>query len=236
MIFTTGLFRKCYGWLVYIRNTMASINILTFGNLREAQAALVAIYPALGPLVTAVQAPDLAPAPHEPFQHLVQAIIHQQVSMAAGRTIMNRLLHLLDDRLEPAVVLATDPDVLKSIGLSRQKLSYLISLASHVQEAPEVYASLPALPDDEIIAHLTAVKGIGLWSAQMYLMFQLWRADVWPWQDLGVQHGVRLLRGLDELPSKAEMLAFAAPCTGYRSLLAWYMWRLKEAPQHLVTS
>jgi len=202
------------------------------GNLAAAQEALLKVYPELGPLVTAAPAPDCAATPHEPFQHLVQAVIHQQISMAAGRTVMDRLLTLVVGMLTPEVILDTAPEILRSIGLSRQKQGYLHSLAQHFHDQPELYASLPSLSNEDIIKHLTTIKGIGVWSAEMYLIFQLWRADVWPVQDLGVQHGVQLFLGLpkNEKPNKATMLSFGERCAGNRTLLAWYMWRLTQFP------
>ena len=125
----------------------------------------------------------------------------------------------------PEEVLADDPEELRAaIGLSRAKVSFLRSLAEHVASGELDLEHVSTLPDDELIRELTAVKGIGDWSAHMFLMFQLQRPDVLAWGDLGVRKGVQLSYGLEELPHRTELEAIAEPWSPYRSAGCRLMW------------
>jgi DNA-3-methyladenine glycosylase II len=189
---------------------------------------LVLLYPKLDRLVTIFGLPDVTEADHSttPFVSLATAIVHQQISTAAATTITNRLWARLDDKLTPIAVHHIDEEALKEIGLSKQKRCYLKDLALHFLTNPALETELHQLPDSEIINVLVPIKGIGVWTVQMYLIFQLWRPDVWPVDDLGIQRGVMKYMELEAMPNKKQILAFAEPGSGIRTLLAWYMWRL----------
>jgi len=191
---------------------------------------LLTIYPEIDHLVTIFGLPDVKSADHiltiSPFVALATAIVHQQISTAAATTITNRLWVRLDDKLTPNAVHIIEDEALREIGLSKQKRSYLKDLASHFLTNPTLETDLHHLPDDEIIKTLVPIKGIGVWTVQMYLIFQLWRPDVWPIDDLGIQRGVMRYSKKETMLNKKEMIEFSKPAEGIRSLLAWYMWRL----------
>lgn len=213
---------------------------LTLETLVVAQQQLVKTFPALVRLVEEVKSPPIAPPVPDPspglaaFQELVQAIIHQQLSIKAGATITGRLIDLVQGRVEPAILLEQDTTGLRAIGLSGQKVGYIKSLAEHVLADEEGFDRLYQLPDAEVIKKLTAVKGIGEWTAQMYLIFQLWRPDVWPTKDLGVVKGAAVLMGLDQNPTEQALQQLAEPMAGHRTVMAWYMWRLYQHPELLL--
>jgi DNA-3-methyladenine glycosylase II len=165
------------------------------------------------------------------FDALVRSIVYQQLSGKAASTIHGRVLQLFDpDAPLPAQILKTDHDTLRSAGLSNQKASYLRNLAEHSVNGSLPVESLHELTDEEIIAALTQVKGIGRWSAQMFLMFRLGRPDVLPDLDLGVQKGIQIAYRMRKLPSPRKVLETGAKWTPYRSMGSWYMWRVLEMP------
>jgi DNA-3-methyladenine glycosylase II len=158
---------------------------------------------------------------------LVRAIVGQQLSVLAARAIYGRLIDRFGERPPtPAEILADDPEELKAAaGLSRAKVSYLRSLAEHVISGELELTRLDELGDDDVIAELTAVKGLGMWSAQMFLMFQLGRPDVLPVGDLGIRRAIERAYGLDALPEAAAMEEIAEPWRPYRTLACRYLWR-----------
>jgi DNA-3-methyladenine glycosylase II len=157
----------------------------------------------------------------------VRAIVGQQLSVAAARAIYGRLLARFDDRPPtPSEILADDPEALRAAaGLSRAKVSFLRSLAEHVLSGELELERLDDLPDEEVIAELTAVKGIGMWSAHMFLMFHLDRPDVLPVGDLGIRRAMERAYQLPELPLAPEMERIAEPWRPYRTLACRYLWR-----------
>ena len=157
----------------------------------------------------------------------MRAIVGQQLSVLAARAIYGRLLARFSDRPPtPAEILADDPEELRAAaGLSRAKVSYLRSLAEHVISGELELERLDELGDEEVIAELTAVKGIGLWSAQMFLMFQLDRPDVLPVGDLGIRRAIERAYELPELPLAPQMEQIAEPWRPYRTLACRYLWR-----------
>lgn len=165
------------------------------------------------------------------FDHIVRAIIYQQLSGLAARTIHTRFRELYGGRTPtPQELLATPDERLRSVGLSRQKLSYLKDLAARVSAAEVPLETLHELPDDEVVAALTRVKGIGRWTAQMFLMFRLGRPDVLPDLDLGIQKGIKLAYGLRKLPTPKQVLKIGARWEPYRTVASWYLWRSLEHP------
>lgn len=156
---------------------------------------------------------------------LVRSIIGQQVSVHAARAIYGRLTARFGDRPpSPAEILAEDPEELRSVGLSRAKAAYLRSLAEHVISGELELARLDDLPDERVVEELVAVKGLGVWTAQMFLMFQLERPDVLPTGDLGIRRAVERAYRLPELAHAAEIEAIAEPWRPYRTLACRYLW------------
>ncbi len=169
------------------------------------------------------------PADH--YGALVRSIVGQQLSVKAAASIYARLIERFGGRPPtPAEVLADDPDELRAAaGLSRAKVSFLRSLAEHVTDGSLELEALDRLPDEQAIAELVAVKGLGTWSAHMFLMFHLQRPDVLPVGDLGIRRAVMNVYGLDELPGNAELEAIGEPWRPYRTLACLYLWRSLDA-------
>ena len=166
------------------------------------------------------------------FAMLVSAIVGQQVSGAAARTIYGRLCETLGGGAPTAeAVLAASDDALRAAGLSRQKLSYLRDLAEKVDRKQVRLQGLGRLEDEAIVEHLTQVRGIGRWTVEMFLMFVLNRPDVLPVDDLGSQKVFVHVYGLRKMaPTPARMRQLAAPWQPYRTVGAWYLWRCLEEP------
>ncbi|HET8978947.1 MAG TPA: DNA-3-methyladenine glycosylase [Solirubrobacteraceae bacterium] len=169
--------------------------------------------------------------PRDHYAVLIRTITGQQVSTQAAAAIYNRLTDRFGGRAPtPEEVLADDPEALRAAaGLSRAKTTYLRSLAEHVLEGSLKLDALDRLPDDEVIAELTAVKGLGEWSAHMFLMFHLERPDVLPVGDLGIRRAVMLAYGLEALPAAAELTAIGEPWRPYRTLACLFLWRSLHA-------
>lgn len=165
------------------------------------------------------------PADH--YGALVRAIVGQQLSTKAARSIYARLTERFDGRTPtPREVLEDDPEELRAAaGLSRAKVGYLRSLAEHVLSGELELEWLDELVDERVIAELVAVKGLGIWSAQMFLMFHLQRPDVLPVGDLGIRKAIQRAYGLKALPGPEEMEAIAQPWRPHRTLACRYLWR-----------
>ncbi|HEY7830856.1 MAG TPA: hypothetical protein VIC06_09865 [Solirubrobacteraceae bacterium] len=165
--------------------------------------------------------------PDDHYGALLRAIVGQQLSTKAARSIFTRLTDRFDGRTPtPEQVLADDPEELRlAAGLSRPKVGYLRSLAEHVLSGELELERLDELPDEQVIAELVAVKGLGVWSAHMFLMFHLQRPDVLPVGDLGIRKAMQRAYELDELPGSEEMEAIAQPWRPQRTLACRYLWR-----------
>lgn len=165
------------------------------------------------------------------FGALLRSIVYQQLSGKAAATIHSRFLALYGGR-EPtaAELLATPEATLRSVGLSRQKLSYMHDLAAHVQRGDLPVDSLHELDDSALTESLVRVKGIGRWTAQMFMMFRLGRPDVLPDLDLGIQKGIQRAYGLREMPKPKDVLRIGEAWKPYASVASWYMWRVLELP------
>jgi DNA-3-methyladenine glycosylase II len=171
--------------------------------------------------------------PTEHYGALVRSIVGQQLSTKAARSIYGRLTDRFGGRTPtPQEVLDDDPDELKAAaGLSRAKVSFLRSLAEHVLDGSLELEKLNDLPDEEVIAELVAVKGIGEWSAHMFLMFHLGRPDVLPVGDLGIRNAVMRNYRLRKLPDAKRLEKIAKPWIPYRTLACLYLWHsLDNAP------
>jgi DNA-3-methyladenine glycosylase II len=173
------------------------------------------------------------PGPSDHYGALLRSIVGQQLSTKAARAIYGRVLERFGGRTPtPREVLADDPEALRAAaGLSRAKVAFLRSLAEHVVSGELELDRLDRLTDEEVIAELVAVKGIGEWSAQTFLMFQLERPDVLAVGDLGIRRAVQRAYGLDAPPTAAELAALAEPWRPYRTLACRILWRsLDNAP------
>ena len=194
-----------------------------YRHLRAADPVVGALIEAHGPYT---------PRPAtDHYESLLRTILFQQLAGAAARTIQGRWLALYhaDGRYPtPRELLATSDEAFRSTGVSRQKTGYMRDLAQHVLEGSLAFADIDALSDDEVTARLTAVRGIGEWSAHMFLMFQLGRPDVLPVGDFGVRRGMSVAYGLAQPPTPAEAGAIGACWAPYRSVASWYMWRAIE--------
>ncbi|CAN5447266.1 DNA-3-methyladenine glycosylase [soil metagenome] len=198
----------------------------------EACEALKKADPKLGEAMDLIGPLDTTRRPVD-FHTMVDTIVGQQLSGKAADTIFRRLCQGVacpdDGRLHPEMFDDFDPDGLRPMGLSRQKAGYILDLAARTGRGEIFFDRFDALPDDEIIRELTAVKGIGVWTVQMILMFSLGREDVLPVDDLGIQHGFRLLDGLAEKPKKAYMEERAEIWRPYRTLACQYLWKIKDS-------
>jgi DNA-3-methyladenine glycosylase II len=164
--------------------------------------------------------------PADAYGALLRSIVGQQLSTKAARSIYGRVAGLYGDRTpSPKELLATDPEKLRTAGLSRAKVEYMRSLADHVLSGELELDRLDELSDEEVSAELTAVKGLGQWTADMFLIFHMGRADVLPVGDLGVRSAARSVYDLDELPKPAELTEIAEPWRPHRSLASLYLWR-----------
>jgi DNA-3-methyladenine glycosylase II len=171
------------------------------------------------------------PAPGDHYGALLRSIVGQQLSTRAARAIYGRVLERFGGRTPtPEEVLADDPEELRAAaGLSRAKVAFLRSLAEHVVSGELELDRIDRLSDDEIVAELVAVKGIGEWSAHMFLMFQLERPDVLAVGDLGIRRAVQRAYGFDAPPTAAELTALAEPWRPYRTLACRILWRSLDA-------
>ncbi len=168
--------------------------------------------------------------PHgQHFAELARAITYQQLAGKAAAAIHGRFVALFDgDRPTPEAVLALPVDKLRGAGLSGSKTASIRDLAEKVVDGSVQLDRVARLPDDEIIRELTLVRGIGPWTADMFLMFQLGRLDVWPVGDYGVRKGYATLYGLADVPGPRELEPLGDPFRPYRSVAAWYCWRAVE--------
>ncbi len=212
------------------RSRSRSSAATAFAHLRAAD-------PVLARLLDEHGEPDLRPDPARPgpgdhYGALVRSIVGQQLSVIAARAIYTRLLAFFGGRPTPEAVLAADPDEMRlAAGLSRAKVAFLRSLAEHVVSGDLALERIDALPDDEIVAELVAVKGIGTWSADMFLMFQLERPDVLASGDLGIRRAIERAYGLPALPTVAAVEALGEPWRPWRSVACRILWRsLQNTP------
>jgi len=163
------------------------------------------------------------------FQALVRSIVFQQLSGKAASTILGRFNALYPGHAPtPEAVLATDDETLRSVGLSRQKIGYLRDLSSKVVAGELPLEAVEQMSDDDLIAHLVQVKGIGRWTAQMFLMFRLGRPDVLPELDLGIQNAIRQAYRKRKRPTPKDVKKIGAKWSPHSSVASWYLWRSLE--------
>jgi DNA-3-methyladenine glycosylase II len=160
------------------------------------------------------------------FQALTRSIVFQQLSGKAAGTILGRFNDLYPNRVPtPEQVLATSDEQLRTVGLSRQKIGYMRDLSSKVANGELPLDAVEAMDDDDLIAHLVQVKGIGRWTAQMFLMFRLGRLDVLPELDLGIQNAVKKAYRMRKRPTPKQIKKIGAKWSPHATVAAWYLWR-----------
>ena len=186
-------------------------------HLKKSDPVLRAVIDRVGPCRMEFGSPE--------FASLAETIVYQQLNGKAAVTIFNRFAALAGEPLTPEGVLKLTDEQLRSVGLSKQKASYLKDLSAKTAAGLLDFARLPELPDEEVIKHLTQVKGIGVWSAQMFLMFTLKRPDVLPTGDYGIQAAIKKHYKKRKMPKPDVMEKIARPWAPYRSVACWYLWR-----------
>jgi DNA-3-methyladenine glycosylase II len=194
-------------------------------HLKKTDPTLRRIIERVGPYRMAFREPT--------FDTLVRSIVYQQLSGKVATVIFGRLVDAATkgggaSELTPEAILKLKPQKLRKVGLSKQKAAYIRDLAERTHAGSVIFENLRELSDTQVIEHLTAVKGIGVWTAHMFLMFALRRTDVLPTGDLGVRMAIRKAYELAELPKPAEIEALAKSWRPYCSVAAWYLWRSLE--------
>lgn len=190
-------------------------------HLKKADPVLAAIIQKAGPYRVTYLEPV--------FQTLVRSIVYQQLSGKAAMTIFKRLAEAAKvTPLTPEAILKMRPQKMRALGLSKQKTVYIRELAKLTRDGEIQFERLPEMEDAAIIETLTRVKGVGVWTVQMFLMFALQRPNVLPVGDLGVRAAMKKAYGLAELPKPQEMESIAAAWHPYRSIASWYLWRSLE--------
>jgi DNA-3-methyladenine glycosylase II len=204
------------------RRTPVKASRKAIATLREADPVMARLIDENGAIVRR----DLKrERPGDAYGTLVRAIVGQQLSSRAAATIYGRVLELFGGHTPtPKQLLKVDPDELRGAGLSRAKVVYLRDLAEHVEDGALELERLPELPDDEVAAQLTAIKGLGRWTADMFLMFHLGRPDVLPVGDQGIRRAVQVQYGLRKLPEAKRIEQIARPWRPYRTLACLYLW------------
>jgi DNA-3-methyladenine glycosylase II len=204
-------------------------------NHEHAHRHLAATDPRLAALIARSLHYNIKPAVRiRPFHALAESIAYQQLSGKAAATIFGRVraLYPKEKWLDPEKLLATRDETLRAAGLSRSKTAALKDLAAKTLDGTVPSArALVRMSDDEIIARLTTVRGIGRWTVEMLLLFDLGRPDVWPVDDYGVRKGFAKIFGKRKLPTPKQLMKLGEKWRPYRSVAAWYFWRALDAPK-----
>lgn len=202
---------------------------MTPDEFARARRALIRRDPILAPVIRKYRTRSLLDTPSmDPFPALVRTITAQQISTKAAATIHGRLVALMPGGVTPEALLALSDEQLRGAGLSRQKTAYLRDLASKVTSGDLPVHSLHELTDDEVIQAIVKVKGLGRWSAEMFLMFRLQRPDVLPVDDLGIVTAIQRLYGLRKRPKADRIKKIGEAWRPYRTVACWYLWRSLE--------
>ncbi len=193
--------------------------------MKQALAHLRASDPILGAIIDRV-GPFRMKYGSAEFASLLRAIVGQQLSTKAASTIYGRLAEACDGKVVPLAIEGLPDERLRGLGLSPQKLRYVRDLSARTLSGELDFSRLNELPDDEVLARLTAVKGVGVWTAQMFMMFALRRPDVYfPVADLGLRNAIHRVYRLKQPPKPDKMLKIAACWRPYTSIACWYLWR-----------
>ncbi len=216
--------------------------LAAIAHLRRADPVMDRVIPSIGDFNMRADGAD-------PFRSLARAIVYQQLSGKAAGTIFARFLALFsaESGFDPSVrrtdpewsplnepfpppqlVLAVDDETMRAVGLSRQKVASLRSLAEHFASGELGSEAFEHWEDEEIIQHLTRVRGIGRWTAEMFLMFHLHRPDVLPVNDVGINRAIARQYGLESLPLPADVLRIGAPWRPFATVACWYLWRTED--------
>jgi 3-methyladenine DNA glycosylase/8-oxoguanine DNA glycosylase len=202
------------------------------GSPESALAHLRSVDPILAGIIDRVG--QYAMQYHEPtFRALVRSIVFQQLHGKAARAIFDRLLQKAGGEITPESILKLRPTQMRSIGLSKQKLTYIRDLAHKTRDGLVEFEKFPEMSDQEVIAELTQVKGIGEWTAHMFLMFALRRPNILPVGDFGVRSAMRKAYGMKVMPKPRTMERIAKSWHPYRSVASWYLWRSLDVPVEL---
>jgi DNA-3-methyladenine glycosylase II len=193
----------------------------------EAEAHLAAADPAQRNLIAKYGPCRLAPKT-DYFGVLCNSVISQQLAVKAADAIHSRFITYFGGTPSEAAVLAAPPEELRALGLSGKKVEYITDLAAKIAAGDITPGRFPVMSDDEIITQLVSVKGVGVWTAHMFLIFALNRPDVLPFGDFGVRKAMMLVYGLEAMPDKATMEKVAARWCPWRSIASWYLWRSLE--------
>ena len=185
-------------------------------HLRHSDPILAAIIDRVGPCRMQYSEPT--------FEALVRSIVYQQLSGKAASTIFGRVAQAVGE-ITPDRLAAKSAEELRPLGLSGQKAKYILDLAEKTLTGVVRFQDLPALADDAVIAHLTQVKGVGVWTAHMFLIFALRRPDVLPTGDLGIRNATQRAYGLKEAPKPEKLKNLARKWRPYASVASWYLWR-----------
>ncbi len=209
-------------------------------NHHHAHKLLTASHPQMADLIARSRRYNITPAVSiRPFDALAESIAYQQLSGKAAATIFGRVRALYPKRkwLDPEQLLATPDQALRAAGLSRAKTAALKDLAAKtIDGTVPTGRALIRMSDDEIITRLTAVRGIGRWTVEMLLLFDLGRPDVWPVDDYGVRKGFAKTFGRRKLPTPKQLMKLGEKWRPYRSVAAWYFWRALDKPKELKNS
>ena len=193
----------------------------------EARRELTGADPLLGKLIARAGDTMLRPR-HDPFFSLSRSIVGQQISVKAAESVWQKMLGRLGE-VSPATMSGQDVESLRQCGLSRQKAAYLLSLAGHFLDGSLQQEQWQAMDDESVIDRLVQVKGIGRWTAEMFLIFHLLRPDVLPVDDIGIQKAIANHFNDGIRPKAKEMIAIAEPWRPWRSVASWYLWRSLDA-------
>lgn len=206
-------------------------------SVSEAVAALSGRDPVVAGLASRFDPPRLGRGRRAPaatrFAALAESILYQQLAGKAALAIHTRFVSALDGEVTARRVLDTDPERLAACGLSRAKLAAITDLAERVEAGEVSFERIGRLSDDEVVAQLTRVRGVGRWTAEMFLIFTLGRLDVWPVDDYGVRAGYAAAWSLGGLPKPAELESMGERYRPFRTVVAWYCWRAIEEQRAL---
>jgi DNA-3-methyladenine glycosylase II len=195
-------------------------------HLKKSDPVLAAIIERVGPYRIQFREPE--------FGTLVRSIVYQQLSGKVASVILERLLDALPGRkLTPRAILKLAPEKMRSLGLSGAKTAYIRDLAERTKSGEVIFKDIHGRSDEEVVEHLTQVKGIGVWTAHMFLIFALQRPNVLPVGDLGVRSAIKRAYGLQELPKPGEVERIAERWHPYCSVAAWYLWRSLDGPAEM---
>jgi len=186
-------------------------------HLKQSDPVLAAIIGRVGEYSIRFRQPD--------FETLVKSIVSQQLSGRVAAVIFGRLSDAVGGKMTPAGILKLRPSRMRTVGLSGSKTAYIRDLARHTRDGTVVFEELADLPDEEVIARLTKVKGIGVWTVHMFLIFALRRYNVLPTGDLGIRNAIRKAYALEEMPLPKDVEAMAAKWHPYCTVASWYLWR-----------